>query len=129
MKSLKRNAQLGKYVIREPIGMGGMGIVYRAVDPKLPRRRLALKTLSSMAPADLERFKREAEAISMVSAATRHVVKIFEFGEADGIPFIAMELLQGEDLETVIRSGPLEISRAVDVILGVCSGVWACHRR
>jgi serine/threonine protein kinase len=120
---------IGRYVLRERIGRGGMGEVYRALDPQLPRRRVAIKTLSSLAPADLARFQREAEAISMASMSSRHIVKIFEFGEVDGAPFIVMELLQGEDLETLILKGPLEITRAVDIILGVCSGAWACHRR
>jgi serine/threonine protein kinase len=120
---------LGRYELRERIGKGGMGEVYRALDPKLPRRRVAIKTLSSLAPNDLARFLREAEAISMASMSSRHIVKIFELGEVEGAPFIVMELLQGEDLERAIRRGPLEISRAVDIILGVCSGAWACHRR
>jgi serine/threonine protein kinase len=120
---------LGRYILKERIGKGGMGEVYRALDPLLPRRRVAIKTLSSLAPADLARFQREAEAISMVSMSSRHIVKIFELGEVEGAPFIVMELLQGQDLESLIRKGRLEISRAVDIILGVCAGAWACHRR
>jgi hypothetical protein len=127
---LQRGARLGRYVIRQPIGQGGMGAVYRAVDSTLPGRQVAIKVLSSLEAADIERFKREARAIAMVSAASRHIVKIHETDAEGGRPYIVMELLHGEDLASLLtRSRPLEVSRAVDVMLGVCSGTWSCHRR
>src|SRR5262245_18712349 len=90
-KGARRGVRIGKYEVLAHIATGGMGAVYRAIDTELGREA-ALKVLSpEMAanPATLERFRREARH----SAKLRHdnIVTLFEFGEANGTHYLAME--------------------------------------
>src|SRR5262245_11779472 len=103
-KYLAPGQRFGKYEIRERIGHGGMGVVYRAMDPALPDNRIAIKVLSLVAPDFVQRFQREAQAISRVARHSRHIVKIIDVGEVDGVPYIAMELLRGRDLESMLKA-------------------------
>lgn len=130
--SLARDTRLGRYVIRAPIGVGGMGAVYRAFDTVL-QRQVAIKTILSHKNSDgeyLKRFRREALAISQLEDP--HIVKLLDFVEANAAsgepPYMVMELLRGEDLQSIIARGPLPIERAVDLLLEVCGAVGACHR-
>jgi serine/threonine-protein kinase len=123
----------GRYEIRQRIGSGGMAEVYRGVDTRLGNRIVAVKALSArvaehrFAARMRTLFIQEAQALSLV----RHenVVDVLDFGTgADGIPYMVMEFLRGLDLATFLRKQTdLEVARAVDVILGVCAGVHACH--
>src|SRR6185369_17022947 len=88
--------RLGKYEIQAQLGRGGFGLVLRAFDPTVGRL-VAIKVLVSEAGKDLAtRFRNEA----MATGNLRHenIVTIYEFGEDKGMPFIAMEYLEGEDL-------------------------------
>src|ERR1700704_2897042 len=88
--------RLGKYEIQAQLGRGGFGTVFRAFDPTVGRL-VAIKVLASEAGGDLiTRFRNEA----MAAGNLRHenIVTIYEFGEDKGVPFIAMEYLEGEDL-------------------------------
>ena len=128
--ALERDSRLGKYNIRQRIGAGGMGDVYRARDEVL-QRQVAIKTILADKASDrefLSRFRREAFAISRIDHP--HIVKLLDFVEAqNGQPsFMVMEFLPGRDLGRVIKDGPLAISRAVDRILEVCAAVGECHR-
>jgi serine/threonine protein kinase len=128
---LKRDTRLGKYNIRSRIGDGGMGIVYRARD-EYHQRWVAIKTIQGDKASDrefLSRFKHEAFAIAQL--ADPHIVQLFEFVEAnrDEPPYMVMELLEGQDLSKLIaKTGPLEITRAVDRIVEVVAAVTTCHR-
>ncbi|HVZ85636.1 MAG TPA: serine/threonine-protein kinase, partial [Polyangia bacterium] len=126
--------RIDRYELRERIGRGGMGTVYRAVDTRLGRT-VALKTASTtVAAARLsdrvrQRFLREAMALSQVTH--RNVVQVLDFGFADdGTPFLVMEHLQGRDLGALLleTSSPLPVARVVDIMLGVCAALRACHR-
>ena len=129
---LKRDSRLGRYNIRSHVGAGGMGVVYRAYDEQL-RRHVAIKTIQGDKASDqefLNRFKREALAISQIDHP--HIVRIFDFVDAANgqLSYMVMELLSGKDLGRVIgEQGPLAFSRAVDRILEVCAAVGECHRR
>jgi serine/threonine protein kinase len=130
--ALERDSRLGKYRIRERIGAGGMGIVYRAFDTVL-RRRVALKTILTDKAADREfltRFRREALAVSQIDHP--HIVRLFDFIEADPKDdepsYMVMEFLPGRDLGRLVRKGALEITRAVDILLETCAAVGTCHR-
>ena len=119
----------GRFVIRNLVGSGGMGQVYRAVDT-IMKREVAIKTLHkdlvAAEPQYAERFLNEAIAAGGITH--QHVVKIHDYGVYDGQPFIVMEYLQGKSLSAVVLEAPLPIERAVDIVLSACSAVYFCHR-
>src|SRR5436190_18439054 len=95
--------QIGKYRIVERVGEGAMGVVYRALDPVL-NRTVAIKVMSDALARDDElrgRFLREAQAAG--SLQHPNVITIYDFGEIDGHLFIAMEYVEGADLEALLR--------------------------
>ncbi len=107
---LAKGRRIDRYEIREPIGQGGMGAVYRAIDSKLGRT-VALKTVvpqhagAQLTEAVRQRFLREALAISKIDH--RNVVQVLDFGFADdGTPFLVMEFLRGRDLGTLVKIQP-----------------------
>jgi hypothetical protein len=122
--TLPRGPRLGRYEIRQMLGQGGMGQVYRAWDSVL-KRDVAVKVLGTPDEELLARFAREAEAISQLDHA--NVVTVHDFQADPALPYIVMEYLHGEDLSTRLRRGPLPAGEAVDMILSVCSAVHACH--
>ena len=130
---IQRDTKLGKYIIRDRVGEGGMGVVYRARDGVLGRE-VAIKTILADKATDrdfLSRFRREAFAISRIEHP--HIVKLLDFVEADPAndqpAFMVMEFLPGHDLGWVIaKKGPLAIQRGVDRIVEACAAVGACHR-
>ena len=121
--------ELGSYQITRRIGSGGMGEVYEAVHTKL-RKRVALKTLRQSLARSGEaraRFLREGETASKLRHP--HVVDITDVGEADGIPFLVMELLEGEPLSAMVRRlGQLSVPVAVDIMLPVVDAVAVAHK-
>jgi len=95
------------YRILDKIGEGGMGVVYRAEDTRLGRQ-VAVKFLSaklSADPAALERFQREARAASSLN--NPHICALFDIGRHGDLPFLVMELLDGQTLRTRINGAPL----------------------
>jgi hypothetical protein len=124
-----------RYEIRRMIGSGSMGTVYRGRDLQLKRRPVAIKILSGAAATGplaneiRQRFISEVEILASVS--DDNVVQIQGSGfTADADPYLVMELLEGQDLESTLREnhGPLPLERAVRVGLGMCAGVHACHQ-
>ncbi|HET7207563.1 MAG TPA: tetratricopeptide repeat protein [Terriglobales bacterium] len=118
----------GRYEILRVLGEGGMGAVYQARDRELDRV-IALKVIRpelSGNPAILQRFKQELILARHVTH--KNVVRIFDLGEADGIRFITMEYVDGEDLRTVLkRDGKFSPKAAVNVIEQVCRALEAAH--
>jgi eukaryotic-like serine/threonine-protein kinase len=128
-----KGQRIDRYEIREHIGQGGMGAVYRAVDTKLGRT-VALKTVVAHRRGDRlteeirERFMREALAASRVDH--RNVVQVLDFGFADdGTPYMVMEYLRGRSLNELVKktTEPLAIDYVADVMLSVCAALRACH--
>ena len=121
---------IGKYQIIELVGEGAMGVVYRARDSVLDRN-VAIKVMNdSIARQDdlRKRFLHEAQA----AASLQHpnVVCIYDLGEADGHLFIAMEFIQGVDLEHLIElSQPLSLQAKLDIIIDVLTGLAFAHKR
>jgi eukaryotic-like serine/threonine-protein kinase len=121
---------IGKYRDFELVGEGAMGVVYKAVDSVLGRT-VAIKVMSdSIAQQEdlRKRFLREAQA----AASLQHpnVVCIHDFGDADGHLFIAMEFIDGVDLERMIDRGePRSVQAKLDVIIDVLDGLGFAHNR
>src|SRR5688572_21326485 len=120
--------RIGKYSIVGRIGRGGMGMVYRGLDEVL-EREVAVKTLTVEATLDEEsrqRFEIEAKAAARLQHP--NIVTVFELGEERGLPFIAMELLPGADLETLLRSGePLLLREKLEILIQVLRGLHYAH--
>jgi len=122
--------RIGRYAVLDRIGRGGMGMVYRALDEDL-EREVALKVLTIEGGSDGEsrqRFSVEAKAAAQLQH--RNIVTIYELGEAQGHPFIAMELLEGVDLESLMRSGErLLLAEKLEIVGQVCRGLAYAHER
>ncbi|MBX3197566.1 MAG: protein kinase [Labilithrix sp.] len=118
----------GRYVIEEVVGEGGMATVYRARH-KLTDRQLAVKIMNPLLASDpvvRERFRREARSAQKL--AHPNIIEIEGQGDTeDGTAYIAMELLQGESLAPVIARGPLDVDRAIHVMIQIARGVARAH--
>jgi eukaryotic-like serine/threonine-protein kinase len=122
---------IGKYTIERELGRGGMGVVYRALDPII-LRPVALKTVvkSRLDPADsvslLARFKREAQAAGRL--VHPHIVSVYEYGEDAEYAYIAMEYVEGRGLnEFLSPNTPMEIDRARPVIAQMLDALAFAH--
>ncbi len=119
----------GKYRIIEEIGQGGMGVVYRAEDIKL-KRCIALKFLPPhlMGSSELKgRFLVEAQAAAALSHP--NICVIYEVGESEERPYIAMEYVDGETLRDKIKNEPLKPEEALDIVTQVAAGLGEAHRK
>jgi predicted Ser/Thr protein kinase len=121
---------IGRYEITAELGRGGMGTVYKGHDPLLDRT-VALKVLASELLAEegmRERFLREARSAARLQHP--HVVTVYEFGEVEGVPFIAMEFLNGDDLASAVKRGRLpDLDSRLAVMEQLCEGLAYAHAR
>jgi predicted Ser/Thr protein kinase len=118
----------GRYRLVELLGRGGMGDVWRAYDT-VTDRVVAVKVLPAHLASDQtfqERFRREARAAAGLN--NPHVVPIHDFGEIDGRLFVDMRLIEGEDLGTLLASGPLPPQRAIKIVEQIALALFAAHR-
>jgi len=127
--TLQPGTRLGPYEILTPLGAGGMGEVYKARDARL-ERLVAVKVLPehlAKSPEALARFEREARAV----AALNHpnITGIFDLGNADGVAFVAMELLEGESLRARLEGGPLPPKKAAELAIQLAQGLAAAHEK
>jgi Tol biopolymer transport system component len=126
--TLPVGARIGPYEVLEPLGAGGMGEVYRALDPRLGRE-VALKVLPAELSADadrLARFEREARSASALNHP--HIVTVYEVGRADSLPYIAMELVEGKTLRDLLADGPLPVKRMLSIAAQAADALAKAHR-
>ena len=123
---LTTGSRLGTYELLEPLGQGGMGVVYRARDSRL-QRDVALKLVHPhLLDEDyLERFRREARVLAALGHP--NVASVYELGDADGTAFIAMEFVPGETLADRLVTGPLPVSDVVRIACQVAAALETVH--
>ena len=119
----------GRYEIQALLGMGGMGAVYKAHDLEVDRA-VGLKVIRpdlAGNPAILARFKQELVLARQVTH--KNIIRIYDLSEAEGVKFITMEFIEGEDLRTILtRQGKLTPDEAIGIIRQSCSGLQAAHQ-
>jgi serine/threonine protein kinase len=134
-QQVTREREMGSYRLGELLGRGGMGEVYLATHRMLARPA-AIKLIrpevlaagdAAMAQTAVARFRREAEAAARLRSP--HTVELYDFGVTeDGTFYLVMELLEGENLERLVRrQGPLEPARAIHILRQVCESLEEAH--
>jgi tetratricopeptide (TPR) repeat protein len=125
-KALSPGTAIGRYLLVEIVGSGGMGDVYLAYDPKLDRR-VALKLMNERAasPTMAARFAREAQAVARLSHP--NVVAIYDAGEFGGRVYLAMEFVEGQTLAEWLAAGPRTWREVRDVFTAAGRGLTAAH--
>jgi TPR repeat protein len=120
-------ASIGRYQVIRTLGEGGMGSVFLATDPAIDRQ-VALKLMRAgfNSGSLRERFAREARAVGRLHHP--NIVTIFEFGEHQGEPFIAMEYVEGETLSSLVGRSDVSLSQIVGLMDGLCAGLHYAHR-
>jgi serine/threonine protein kinase len=127
--ALAHGNRLGPYEIVAPLGVGGMGEVYKARDTRLDRA-VAVKILPESLAADpqfRERLDREARAISRLTHA--NICTLYDVGEQDGTAFLIMELLDGETLAARLKKGALPLGEALTIAIQIADALGAAHRQ
>ncbi len=126
-ETITPGTELGHYKIISQLGAGGMGEVFLAEDTRL-RRRVALKMIVPELISDkrgLQRFEQEAHAASALNHP--NILTIYEFGQANGLHFIASEFIEGETLRSMTLTGKLGINAAVDIAIQIARALAAAH--
>src|SRR5687767_9590401 len=126
---LDPGTSLGPYRIESVLGSGGMGDVYLATDTRL-NRKIAIKTLLEefSSHADWKhRFKQEAQAVASLSHA--NICTLHDIGHADGVDFLVMEYLEGQNLSERLRAGPLSLDEALRHAMQIADALHRTHRK
>ena len=125
--SLAAGSRLGRYLIVEPLGAGGMGVVYRARDEKL-ERAIAIKMLAQgiLTGEEARRhFRREARALAKLNHP--RIAAVYDVGEQDGADYIVMELVEGQSLAAKLKKGALPVKDATAIALQVAEALKEAH--
>lgn len=129
VEPLARGSTIGRYLVLDVLGAGGMGVVYTAFDPQLDRK-VAVKVVRHRRRAERDsdgpaRMLREAQAIARISHP--NVVAVHDVGTLDDQVFIAMELVAGDTLTTWLRSTARTVPQILDVLVQAGRGLAAAH--
>ena len=126
--SLASGTKLGPYQIESPLGAGGMGEVYRALDTRLDRA-VAVKILPehlSQSPEAKQRFDREARAISSLNHP--NICVLHDIGHQNGTDYLVMEFLEGETLADRLLKGPVPVAQILKYGADICEGLDRAHK-
>jgi serine/threonine protein kinase len=126
---LTSGARLGSYTIAGKLGAGGMGEVYRATDTRLGRE-VAIKVLPAEVirdPDRLGRFQREAQVLASLNHPG--IAAIYGLEEAEGQPFLVMELVEGDDLAERLKRGPIPVDEALDLARQMAAALEVAHEK
>ena len=125
--TLDAGTKLGPYEVLGPIGAGGMGEVYRARDARLGRD-VAIKVLPAALSSNEERLKRfEKEARSASALSHPNIVTVYDIGATDGVSWIAMERVDGDNLRKLLASGPVPLKKLLGVATQIAEGLAKAH--
>jgi eukaryotic-like serine/threonine-protein kinase len=121
------NLSLSRYRVISKIGAGGMGEVYLAEDARLGRQ-VALKVLAADVADDGERFARFEQEAKAASALNHpNILTVYEFGEEDGVHYLASELVRGRTVRDLIESNELELGLAIKIAEQTAFALDAAH--
>jgi len=126
--ALTSGTKLGPYEIQSPLGSGGMGEVYRALDTRLDRT-VAVKVLAShlsSSPELKQRMEREARAISSLNHP--HICQLYDIGSQNGTDYLVMEFLEGETLAERLRKGAMPLAEILRIGIAVAEALAVAHR-
>ena len=127
--ALAPGAKLGPYELRQLVGRGGMGEVYRAIDTRLDRT-VAIKVLAShlsTSPELKQRMEREARSVSALNHP--HICQLYDVGSQDGCDFLVMEFLEGETLAERLAKGPLPLTEIYTIGIAIAEALELAHRQ
>jgi serine/threonine protein kinase len=125
---LGNGQSLGRYKILSPIGAGGMGEVFLAIDSKLDRQ-IALKILPNHVANDEERMRRFVQEAKSASALNHpNIITIHEIGETDEIHYIATEYIEGETLHKRLKSEPISLKSLLEIAIQISGALQAAHK-
>ena len=119
-----------RYRLREVVGIGGMGKVYRAEDLASKRKNVAVKILSRALDdmKMIEQFQREATISALLSERSPHIVKVTDYGvNEEQVPFYVMEYLYGENLDDIIDVYDIPLNQFFDLIMQICQAMQIAH--
>ena len=124
---LTTGTRLGPYEVLSPLGSGAMGEVYRARDTRLGRD-VAIKVLPDSVTRDADRLARfEREGRVLASLNHPNIAAIYGLEEADGKPFLALELVEGEDLKQRLMRGPIPVDEALEIAQQIAEALEEAH--
>jgi len=126
---LTPGSKLGPYEVQSPLGAGGMGEVYRALDTRLDRT-VAIKVLAShlsSSPELKQRMEREARAISSLNHP--NICHLYDIGSQDGTDYLVMELLEGQTQAERLRKGAMPLSESLKIGIALADALAVAHRQ
>ena len=126
---LSAGTKLGPYEVQSPVGVGGMGEVYRALDTRLGRA-VALKVLPGSFASDADRLHRfEQEACAVAALNHSNILAVFDIGQQEGSPFLVSEFLEGESLSEILDRGPFAQRKTTEYGVQIAHGLAAAHEK